>query len=86
MVNANHRPLSEIARDIREDYARQGKPVYYAAKPYVDALATLTNVTDSYYMDSAESILRYTLSNLGTWRGDKAREVKQEIRGILGLK
>jgi hypothetical protein len=79
----DHRPLYEIARDIRADYASKGKPVYYAAKPYVDAMAQLTSINENYFADSAESVILYALSNLSTWRGEKAREVKAELKAIL---
>jgi hypothetical protein len=79
----DHRPLYEIARDIRADYAAKGKPVYYAAKPYVDAMAQLTSINENYFADSAESVILYALSNLSTWRGEKAREVKAELKAIL---
>ena len=46
----------------------------------------LTNVTDSYGMDSAKSVVLYFLSNAGTWKGDKAKEIKAELKKMVGLK
>ena len=77
------RPLYIIAADIQEDYASKGKPVHPYAKPYVDAMRYLDTMDDNYGLDSADSIVRYALSNLNTWRGEKARQVKAELRGML---
>lgn len=77
------RPLYLIAQDIRADFASKGKPVHPYAKPYVDAMAQLDFMTDSYYADTAETVVLYALSNLSTWRGDKAREVKAELKTML---
>lgn len=77
------RPLDEIAREIEQDYADKGKPVYYAAKPYVDAMKSLNSIDDMYGCDSADSIVRYLLGNLSYWRGDKAKAIKAELREML---
>jgi hypothetical protein len=37
-------------------------------------------------MDSAESVVLYFLANASSYRGDKAREYKAELRAILGKK
>jgi hypothetical protein len=73
------RPLSTIAREIREDWA---KP-YFGAVPYLDAMSTLESMTDSYFHDSARSIVAYFLSNAGTWKGDTARRVKAELKALI---
>lgn len=77
------RPLFAIAAEIRRDWSQQGKGVNYAAKPYLDAMADLTNITDNYGYDSGESIVRYFLSNASSWRGDTAKRVKAELKGML---
>ena len=79
-----HRPLSQIAADIVLDYASKGKPVHPYAAPYVEAMGHLTSITDMYYADTADSVVRYALSNLGTWRGPVARQIKAELKEILG--
>jgi hypothetical protein len=43
----------------------------------------LDSINDSYYLDSAKSIVAYFLSNAATWRGDKAREIKLELKKII---
>lgn len=74
-----HRPLSTIARDIRANWPN----VNFAAAPYLAAMQSLNQITDSYYMDSAESVVRYFLANAQSWRGDKARAIKAELRGLI---
>jgi hypothetical protein len=78
-TTAQVRSLREIAREIR----REWRPVNYAAAPYLDAMSELDKISDRYYQDSADSIVRYFLSNASTWRGDTARRVKAELKGML---
>lgn len=73
-----HRPIYEIARDIRRDWAK----VNYAAKPYLDAMSSLQAITDSYGFDNARSIVLYFLSNASSYRGDKAKELKAELKAL----
>ena len=73
------RPLYEIALDIRMDW---DKP-YFGAVPYLDAMEQLKTINDMYFFDTADSIVRYFLANAQTWRGDKAREVKKELKQML---
>lgn len=73
------RSICAIAQDITRDW----KNVNYAARPYLDAMYTLSAISDRYYMDSGESIVRYFLSNATAWRGDKAREIKAELKAML---
>ena len=78
-----NRPLYEIAHDIRKDW---GKKIYFGAKPYLDAMATLNYINDTYGWDSAESIVRYFLANASTWRGETAKAIKKELKAMVGLK
>jgi hypothetical protein len=73
------RPIHEIAKEIAADW----KPVNYHAAPYLEAMGTLNSIQDHYYYDDADSIVRYFLSNAGTWRGDVARRVKLELKAML---
>jgi hypothetical protein len=77
-----HRPLHIIAREIRTDWR---KP-YFGAVPYLEAMACLSSIDGAYYQDSAKSIVAYFLANAGAWRGDTARRVKTELKGLIGLK
>lgn len=74
------RSLRVIAAEIEENW---GAKVNYAARPYLDAMASLDTINDRYYMDNATSIVRYFLANATTWRGDTARTVKAELKAIL---
>lgn len=73
------RSLATIAREVRGDW----KNVYFGAEPYLQAMSRLDKITDSYGMDSADSIVRYFLSNATTWRGPVARAVKAELKSML---
>lgn len=81
------RTLSEIAREIQRDYRSKGKPVYFAAVPYVDALRSVheTNLAGKFYEDDVEGLVIRLLGNLGTWRGETATRVKAELKGALAL-
>ena len=73
------RSLSTIARDIRKDWS---KP-YFGAVPYLEAMAGLETMQDRFYFDDARSVVLYFLSNANTWKGDKAREIKAELKAML---
>ena len=71
----NTRPLYVIANEIAFDWR---KP-YFGAVPYLDAMATLDNITENYGLDSGKSIVVYFLGNATTWRGETARRIKKEL-------
>ena len=73
------RPIKVIAQDIRANWPK----VNYAAKPYLDAMSSLNSIDENYMFDSGKSVVRYFLSNASTWRGDKAREIKAELKAML---
>jgi hypothetical protein len=73
------RPLSEIASDIRRDWQVVG----YAAEPYLVAMELLDKITDAYFQDSGRSVVAYFLSNAQGWRGDHAKAIKAELKGML---
>ena len=73
------RSISTIAREIREDW----KNPYFGAKPYINVMLGLDKITDGYYFDTAEMVVRYFLANATTWRGEKAREIKKELKEML---
>jgi hypothetical protein len=74
-----NRPLHTIALEIKRDWA---KP-HYAAVPYIIAMRALESISDRYYYESAESVVRYFLANAGQWRGPVAREIKAELKAML---
>ena len=71
--------ISEIAYEIKKDW----NPVNYAAAPYLDAMLQLEKITDPYFCDSGYSVVAYFLSNASTWRGETARRIKKELKGLL---
>jgi hypothetical protein len=46
-------------------------------------MQTLTSIGDNYYYDSADTVVRYFLANANTWRGQKARDIKAELKAML---
>lgn len=77
---ATTRPLHEIAREIRKDW---GAKVNFAAKPYLDAMATLNTIDDNYGWDSGKMIVLYFLGNASTWRGETAKRIKTELKAMV---
>lgn len=73
------RSVREIAREIRKYWE---KP-YFGAVPYLEAMLQLEKITDDYYADSGESVVRYFLCNATTWRGEHARRIKAELNAML---
>lgn len=71
--------LHDIAALIRKDW----KNVYFGAKPYLDAMSRLTNISDRYGADNAKTIVLYFLANASTWRGDTARAVKAHLKSLV---
>ena len=73
------RSLSEIAFDIKSNWEK----VNYAAKPYLDAMLYLNSVNDNYGFDSGKSIVLYFLSNASQFKGEKAKELKAELKSLI---
>lgn len=81
------RPIYQIAAEISKDWKATAKNgIYFGAKPYLDAMLSLDKPTDRYFMDSADSIVRYFLSNASTYRGVKAKELKAELKKMFNIK
>lgn len=74
-----HRPLYQIAQDIRDDWQNP----YFGVVPYINAMGALTTMRDYYEADSAQSIVAYFLANARTWKGAKAKEIKAELKSML---
>lgn len=79
---ATPRPLSAIAAQISADW----KNVNYGAVPYLEAMASLGQITDKFGLDDGNDIVRRFLINAGAWRGETARAVKAELRQMAGIK
>lgn len=80
MSTTTNRTIRVIAMEIRNDWGAKLSP---HAKPYLDAMASLSKITDNYYEDSGVSIVSYFLANAGTWRGETARRVKKELNAMI---
>lgn len=78
----NTRTISAIARDILGDW----KKVNFAAAPYLQAMLTLHENCPAYGHDSGESIVRYFLCNASSYRGEKAKALKAELKTLCGMK
>ena len=73
------RSVSAIAKEISDDWSK----VYFGAVPYLDAMRSINSIDDNFGYDSAKSVVRYFLANAQSWRGDRARRVKAELREML---
>ena len=74
-TTATQADIATLARMVSSDWR---KP-YFGAVPYLDAMHSLSKITDMFGADDARSIVTYFLSNATTWRGDVARIVKKEL-------
>lgn len=74
------RLLMHIALDIQKHWRNPN----FSAVPYLNAMACLLTISDSYGEDSARSIVTYFLSNAKAWRGEDARRIKAELNAMLG--
>lgn len=77
------RLISDIAKDIRAEW---GAKVNYAAKPYLDAMRYIDMPGDDYGLDSAKEIVVRFLCNASSFRGERARELKGELKDIFNIK
>ena len=77
-VPTSHRPLYQIAAEIRTDWTK----VYFGAVPYLEAMTELDSIDDRYIYDSGKSVVLYFLANANSWRGEIARRVKAELNAM----
>jgi hypothetical protein len=80
------RSLASIAQEIEIVWGARGKGVNYAARPYLDAMATLISVDDPYYAEDGKTQVIYFLNNASSFQGERAKEIKNELRVMLGWK
>lgn len=73
------RPIHEIAHEIKLNWQNP----YFGAKPYLEAMFTLSGITDKYGYDTAKSIILYFLANASTWRGETAKKIKSELKNLV---
>jgi hypothetical protein len=72
--------ISQIARIIAKDW---GNKVYFGAKPYLQAMFYVDNLSDRYGLEDGKTQVIYFLSNASTWRGETAKAVKKELNKRL---
>lgn len=77
------RPIYQIASDIRKEWMKAKNGINYAAKPYLNALMSLSSLKDAYGMDSGREMVLYFLSNASSFRGDEAKSLKLELKQHL---
>lgn len=72
-----------LIRDYAYDIERDWTKPYFGAVPYIRAMRELDTVNDMYGQDDAKSVIMYFLANAGTWRGETARRIKKELKGMI---
>ena len=78
-MNLENKTIAQIAGIILLDWRK----VNYAARPYLEAMARLSDINNSIGYDSGKSIVLYFLSNAAGWRGEVAKAVKLELKNRI---
>jgi hypothetical protein len=78
-INLCDMKIDQIAVIIRHEW----KNVNYAAVPYLSAMECLESVDDNYCHDSGRSIVGRFLCNASAWRGELARDIKNELKNRI---
>ena len=73
------RPVYKIAEEILNTWDRPN----YAARPYLAAMLTINSHDENFGYDSAKNVILYFLSNATTFRGGKAKELKNELKQLI---
>ena len=71
--------LYEIAEEIRNDWTN----INPDAEEYLDAMASLNRINNSYELDRARKIIGHFLLNARAYRGKIARGIKKELNAFL---
>jgi hypothetical protein len=71
--------LKEVAFAIEKDWVK----VSPYAQPYLDAMKQLDSINDSYYADTAKSVVLYFLANASSYRGESAKPFKAYLKGLV---
>jgi hypothetical protein len=79
MQTINTRPVYKIAEEILNDW----QAPYFGARPYLTAMLTINSHCENYGQDTAKSIILYFLSNASSYRGSKAKELKNELKKLI---
>lgn len=75
------RPINAIAADIVKAWGPS--KIYFGARPYLDAMHSLSTKSDRYFEDDAKSIVLYFLANASAFRGEAAKELKAELKSAI---
>ena len=71
--------VSEIARAIAKDW----QTINPYANEYLNAMLTIESIEDTYYADSAKSVILYFLANASSYRGENARSYKALLKDMV---
>lgn len=75
-VTTEKKSVSQIAREIRQNWT---KP-YFGAVPYLNAM-----LRSDYGFEGEKSVVLYFLANASTYRGEKAKEHKAQLKKLIGV-
>lgn len=76
--------INQLAREIRNEWGHRN--VHFAAQPYLSSMMGLDSVHDNDGMDSGKEIVARFLANASTFRGPKAKAIKEELKRRLKSK
>lgn len=77
------RPIYQIAYEIANDWKTQKSGINYAAYPYLEAMLEIASIDQNYGYDTARDIVNRFLGNAATYRGEKAKQLKAELKSLL---
>jgi len=80
--------INDLSSQARERNKARGtfyrwKDLVPHAAPYLEAMLALEKVSDHYGSDTGEEVILRALSNLGSYRGPKARLLKKELNDLI---
>jgi hypothetical protein len=78
-LNITNVTVSEIAHAIEKDWNN----VSIYAQDYLNAMKEIKSIDDSYYADSAKSVVMYFLANASSYRGESARAYKELLKRMV---
>ena len=86
-MNTNKRYLYVIAYEIMTDMTWQhptnALQFYVCAVPYLGVLCNIKYITDTFCDTNGREMVEKLLENLDNWEGDKAVEIKEELKKLL---
>lgn len=74
--------IYQIHNEIINMHRMAGKKIPAAAKPYVDAMGELGDISENYGADSGKSVVAYAISNLKFF-GARGKSIKAELTSRL---